>query len=334
MNKALSSRGRMEALLEHAPLDQIPVSFWRHFPVDDQSAEKLAAATIQFQNTFDFDFIKVSPASSFCIKDWGVMDEWRGNPEGTREYIGGVISSPEDWSKLKVLDPFHGSLGRQLECLRLLKKEYGSGVPIIQTVFSPLAQAKHLVENGKLLFHLRRYPQEVASGLAVIAKSTEAFISACRDIGIDGIYYAIQFGSYNLLSRHEFEVFQASFDRSLFPAMREFWLNVGHIHGTNIMAEEIAMEDYPLHIINWHDRETAPNLRDGRDLFKRVVSGGLGRMEPMLLGDTLQIKTLIDDALEQTCGKDFVLGTGCVLMQASPYGNIRFAVDYARSLPV
>ncbi len=324
----------MEALLGNAPLDQIPVSFWRHFPVDDQDAGKLAAATVQFQNTFNFDFIKVSPASSFCIQDWGVMDTWKGNPEGTREYIGGVISTPDDWSKLKVLDPNQGSLGRQLECLRLLKKEYGSGVPIIQTVFSPLAQAKHLVENGKLLCHLRQYPQEVASGLSVIAKSTEAFISACKDIGIDGIYYAIQFGSHDLLGKHEFEAFQASFDRSLFPAMREFWLNVGHIHGANIMAEEIAAQDYPMHIINWHDRETEPDLRKGREMFRRVVSGGLGRMEPMLLGDTPQIKTLIDDAFEQTGGRDFVLGTGCVLMQASPYGNIRFAVDYARSLPV
>ena len=74
----ISHRQRLENVLSGEPPDRVPVSLWRHFPVDDQTPEGLAAATASFQRRYDFDFIKVTPSSSFCLKDWGVEDEWRG----------------------------------------------------------------------------------------------------------------------------------------------------------------------------------------------------------------------------------------------------------------
>ena len=29
---------------------------------------------------YDFDLVKVTPASSFCLRDWGAEDRWTGNP--------------------------------------------------------------------------------------------------------------------------------------------------------------------------------------------------------------------------------------------------------------
>ncbi len=83
----MNHRARIEACLSGAPMDRPPVALWRHFPVDDQSPATLAAATANFQRTYDFDLVKVTPSSSFCLRDWGIKDEWRGAPEGTREYV-------------------------------------------------------------------------------------------------------------------------------------------------------------------------------------------------------------------------------------------------------
>jgi len=99
MKKHLSSRDRLSVLINKEAVDQIPVAFWRHFPVDDQTPEKLAKATIDYQNIFNFDLVKVSPSSSFCLKDWGIKDEWHGDVEGTRDYLQPVINQPEDWEK-------------------------------------------------------------------------------------------------------------------------------------------------------------------------------------------------------------------------------------------
>jgi uroporphyrinogen decarboxylase len=62
-----SHRTRLETCLSGVRPDRTPVALWRHFPVDDQIPAGLAAATIDFQRTFDFDLVKVTPASSFCL---------------------------------------------------------------------------------------------------------------------------------------------------------------------------------------------------------------------------------------------------------------------------
>src|SRR5262245_5250133 len=92
---------RLQATLRGEPVDRVAVALWRHFPVDDQSPDMLAAATVEWQTQYDFDLIKVTPASSFCLKDWGAQDRWTGNPEGTREYTQRVIQRPGDWNNLK-----------------------------------------------------------------------------------------------------------------------------------------------------------------------------------------------------------------------------------------
>ena len=107
----LSHRGRLEACISGGNPDRPPIALWRHFPVDDQTPDGLAAATIAFQKDYDFDLVKVTPASSFCLRDWGVEDEWRGATEGTREYTRRRIKNPEDWLQLEGLDPYKGYLG-------------------------------------------------------------------------------------------------------------------------------------------------------------------------------------------------------------------------------
>src|SRR5512136_1419423 len=101
-----SHRSLLETCRSGVRPNRTPVALWRHFPVDDQTPGGLAAATIDFQRTYDFDLVKVTPASSFCLKDWGVEDEWQGATEGTREYTKRRIIQPEDWGHLEVLDPY------------------------------------------------------------------------------------------------------------------------------------------------------------------------------------------------------------------------------------
>nr|MDQ3006912.1 uroporphyrinogen decarboxylase [Chloroflexota bacterium] len=98
-------RERIQAAVKGEMLDRPPVALWRHFPVDDQSPETLANAVLHFQNSYDFDLVKVTPASSFSVKDWGVDDEWVGDTEGTRRYTQRVIHDARDWESLPLLEP-------------------------------------------------------------------------------------------------------------------------------------------------------------------------------------------------------------------------------------
>jgi uroporphyrinogen decarboxylase len=310
----------MEACLSGKSLGRPPVALWRHFPVDDQEPESLAAATVDFQRTYGFDFVKVTPSSSFAVKDWGAADEWRGAPEGTREYTHHVIQQPEGWERLTVLDPQNGFLARQLESLRLIVNELGPDVPVIQTVFSPLSQAKNLVGPGALLVHLHRYPEAVKAGLKAIAETTGRFVEAARDTGIAGIFYAVQHAQYGLLSEDEFRTFGKAFDLPVLEHTQDLWLNVLHLHGEQVMFDLLA--DYPVQVINWHDRETPPSLAEARTRFPGVLCGGLRRWETMVLGSPGKVKEEARQAIEMTGGKGFVLGTGCVMLTTTPRANI------------
>lgn len=314
-----SHADRLRASLRGEIIDRPPVALWRHFPVDDQSPESLAAATLHFQAQYDFDLVKVSPASSFCLKDWGVEDAWQGDTEGTRRYTKRVIAAPADWERLPVLDASAPHLAAQLACLRAIRQALGPHVPMIQTVFSPLAQAKNLAGEENLLAHLRQDPRAVRRGLQTIAVTTQRFVEAALATGIDGIFYAVQHAQAHLLSESEYREHGLPHDRTTLEPARDLWCNVLHAHGHAIYFDLLAGLEFP--VMNWHDRDTAPGLAQAQGIYKGAVCGGIAR-------DTLVYRSAGDvaeearAALESTAGKHMILSTGCVVPVIAPHGNI------------
>ncbi len=323
----MNKRERLEAAIAGHSVDRVPVALWRHFPGDDQDPNDLAAATIAFQRRWDFDFVKVTPASSFQIKDWGAQDEWRGNTEGTRQYTSRPIQRAGDWRDLKVLDARAGALGTQLKCLQTIVEALPD-VPVIQTVFSPLAQMKNLA-GERLLIDLRQNPAECQAALEVITQSTLAFVREIAATGAAGIFYAVQHATSNLLSPAEFAGFGRVYDLRILEATRDYWLNVMHIHGDHIYFDAVA--DYPLQIWNWHDRETGPSLPDGLAKIAGAACGGIARDSVMLCGRPEQVRQQVREAIAQTNGRRYIVGTGCVTMIPTPEANIRAAIESARS---
>jgi uroporphyrinogen decarboxylase len=313
-------RHRMEACLAGERPDRTPVALWRHFPVDDQTPDGLAAAVLDFQRAYDFDFIKVTPASSFCLLDWGIHDEWQGATEGTRVYTRRVIERPEDWERLPVLDPRRGHLAEQMQCLRLINEELGPETPVIQTIFSPLAQAKNLVAGETLLVHLHRYPEAVLAGLQIITDSTVRFIEAALDTGIAGVFYAVQHAQYSLLSEDEYRRFGRPFDLAALEPAKNLWLNTLHLHGEEVMFDLFL--DYPAAVINWHDQDTPPTLVEALKRFPGSVCGGLQRERTMVLGTPGQVRAEATEAMWATGGRRFILGTGCVVPITAPRANL------------
>jgi uroporphyrinogen decarboxylase len=316
----MTHRQRMEALLSDKPLDRVPVALWRHFPVDDQEPESLARAVSDFQEQYDFDLIKVTPASSYQVKDWGASDIWKGNPEGTREYSERVIQKPEDWEKLKPLSIKKGWLAGQLQCAALLSARYSSHTPVLQTIFSPLAQAKNLAGNEHLIIHMRKHPEAVLHALNVIAETTLQFVDALVQSGVDGVFFAVQHAQHAFLSQEEFLKFGKAFDLTVLEAAQPLWCNLVHIHGENILFDQVI--DYPVQIYNWHDQSTPPNLKQGLSRLNGVVCGGLKQWQTLVLGTPEDVEREARAAIKQTGGRRFLLGTGCVTPVTAPSGNI------------
>ncbi|MFA5874008.1 MAG: uroporphyrinogen decarboxylase family protein [Anaerolineales bacterium] len=317
---SLSHRDRLQACLaEDTALDRPPVALWRHFPVDDQDPETLAGAALDFQRRYDFDLVKVTPASSFSIKDWGAEDVWEGHTEGTRRYTRRVIEKPQDWERLPALSPSSPHFARQLACLRYIRTDLSPETPLLQTIFSPLAQAKNLAGGERLVVHLRQHPEAVLKGLETIAETTRRFVEACMNIGIDGVFYAVQHAQAGLLILEEYEKFGLPFDLHILEPVKALWCNILHLHGNHIYFK--LAEQYPCQIVNWHDRETGPSLAEGLKNDLGVVCGGINQ-KTIVFGNRSEVQKEAADAIAQTGGRRFILGTGCVVPVIAPHGNI------------
>jgi len=313
---------RIQACMRGEIIDRPPVALWRHFPVDDQAPETLAKATLHFQQNYDFDLVKITPASSFCVKDWGVEDEWRGDTEGTREFTKRIIHDPSDWERLPVLDPSAPHLAAQLECLRLIRAELDPNTPVLQTIFSPLAQAKNLAGNQTLLTHLRLYPDAVMKGLEVISESTRRFIEASLGTGIDGVFYAIQHAQSDLMTIGQYVAIGLPYDQKSLEPAKALWCNLLHLHGLHIYFSHLILDSINFPIVNWHDRETFPTLAEAQQFVHEIVTCGGLRQDTLVYGNQAEVRKEAADAIQQTSGKRFVLATGCVVPVIAPHGNI------------
>ncbi len=277
---------------------------------------------MNFQKTYDFDLVKVTPASSFCLKDWGVEDAWEGSTEGTRRYTKRVIQKPQDWEKLPVLEPSAPHLAGQLACLRQIRAGLGPDVPVLQTIFSPLSQAKNLVGGETLITHIRKYPEAVLKGLETITQSTQRFVEAALETGIDGIFYAIQHAQAGLLTLDEYKTFGLPYDHKTIEPASDLWCNLLHLHGSDVYFEIVS--EFSFQIVNWHDRDTPPSLAEAQQTFAGTVCGGLGR-DTLVYREQAEVRSEARDAIAQTKGQRLILSTGCVVPIIASHGNIMAA---------
>ncbi|MCE7947410.1 MAG: uroporphyrinogen decarboxylase [Chloroflexi bacterium CFX4] len=319
----MSKRARLERAISGELPDRVPVALWRHFPGDDQRPPDFVESLLGFQRQYDWDLIKVTPASSYCLADYGAQDEWIGSLEGTNRYTRRVVQRSADWLDLRPLDPTRGTLSTQVAVLRMLKEALGSeDVPYIMTIYSPLAQAKNLAGSEMLITHLRSAPERLHTGLNTLTESTLRFIEAIRRSKPSGIFYAAQLASYASLSQAEYREFGQPYDLRILSALPgDWWLNVLHIHGEAPMFD--LFTEYPVQVINWHDRESSTDLATGKLKFQGAVCGGIGQWNPLHNGTPTEIRAMAREALDQTTGRRFILSTGCVMPITTPLANIR-----------
>lgn len=327
MPPQMSKRQRLEATFAGTAVDRPAVALWRHWPVDDQDGRRLAQATLEFQRTYDFDFIKVTPSSNFCVAGYGANSRWEGNMEGTRSWLGRIIQSPEDWTRLRPLDPDSGLLGEVVKANQAIGQAVGDDVPFIQTIFNPLSQAKNLA-GPRLLADMRQHPQEVKVGLQTITESILRFIDRLRATGAAGIFLALQHASHDLLSEAEYRAFGRPLDLQILAATEGMWFNLVHLHGRNVMFDLVT--DYPAQVVNWHDQETEPSMEAALGRTNQALCGGLRQWETMVRGTAEEVRAEALAAREATGDHRFILGTGCVAPIVVPAGNLhaaRQAVD-------
>lgn len=320
--------GRVERALAGEATDRPPIALWRHFPEDDQHADKLAAHTLAWQKRWGFDLVKFMPSGTYGVEDFGAVSVWKEQPNGARTVVKPAVVRTEDWAAIRDLDVRRGSYGRQNEALRSAARELGGSVPILQTVFSPITTARKL-STDRLYADLRRSPDAVHRALRVITDVTIRFALDALDAGAHGVFFATQQASWRILNADEFARFGRAYDLEVFAALKgKARLNMLHAHGDDVMFDTLAT--YPVEMLNWHDRTAEPDLRGACPRFPGVLVGGVNEYGALQRSDLHGVASEVRDAIAQTGGKRLILGPGCVVPISVTDAAIEAAVRAAR----
>jgi uroporphyrinogen decarboxylase len=320
---------RIRAALKGEETDRVPIALWRHWPPDDETPGGLAGVTLLWQKTYDFDLVKLTPTGTYGIEDWGGATTYTSADHGMRTVIKYGVLSAEEWPRLEQLDVTRGYLGNQIAAVPLVAGELKGSVPILQTVFSPLTTIRKLA-GDRIFTDLRLRPELFKQGLQIVAETHARFAVESMRAGAHGLFFATQCDSYRLLSEAEYREFGEPYDRIILDAVRpEAEMIMIHAHGHDIMFDLLAT--YPADAINWHDRITAPSLKEARERFSGLLVGGINEWQTLVKGPAAAIRAEIQDAIAQTGGRRYMVGPGCVVpINTSPL-HIRAAREAVES---
>jgi len=315
----MTKRERLKAALAGQTVDRPPVAFWRHWPIDDQDAEALTRATLDYQRQFDWDFIKVTPSHTYCVDDFGAKHVYRGKAIGDRDHTQRVVQRIEDWDRIQPVDIRKGVFARQLRCLRMVLDARAADTPVIQTIFNPIGMARYLADEVYVV-HLRREPERFERALTVLTEACADFARAAIAEEADGIFLSTASASFETLSAEEYRRFGRPGDLAVLKAASGGWLNILHLHGQHPMFREIA--DYPMHALNWHDRTAWPGLAEGARIFPGTLVGGVEQYTLLHFGTPAEVRAQVQDAIRQTGGRRHIVAAGCTYPLTVPDGNL------------
>lgn len=330
---------RVRATLKGQEVDRVPVSVWMHYSQYDQNPRALAEHMAEFNEKYDYDFIKMMPFGAYTTPDWGTKLDVYCDKYKEVEISAFAITCPEDYYKIEYLPPIYGTWGLQLQCAQHLSKIIKSQTPFMQTLFTPATTLRKMA-GSRLLEDMKKYPEAVHHALSAITSTTVDFAKANVEAGVSGFFLATQCASYDYLDDKMFAEFCKPYDYQVINAYKEVtYFNVLHIHGENIMYD--AVKNYPCQCLNWHDRHTAPDLKTARSLTEKTFLGGIMEV-PTIVDGRLQYNSIlrretpekviahIREAITMAGDTNFIVGPGCVADPRTPEENlaaVRAAVE-------
>ncbi len=303
--------------------EKTPISLWKHFPESDKTSEGLAKEEIAYQKRFDPDLKKISFNGLFPVIDYGIDIETYATDTGAARSTQTAIHNLEDWETLEPVDPNDGELGKQVKAVSLISKFTENTVPTMATVFSPSMVSAKLAGREQFLTHLRIDPDIVLSALKMLEGVVEEFAKACLDAGADGIFFATQQATSDLMTLAEFKKYASPYDHQVITAFsKKAEFCVTHIHGHNIHFAEVA--HYPVQALNWHEQETDPTLAAAHELFKGGLLGGLDSNGVLKSGTPQEAAAQVTKSLQDAgnARSYVIIAPACVIPLDAPVENV------------
>jgi uroporphyrinogen decarboxylase len=328
----MTSRERVWAALEGRTVDRPPVSFWGHFYHRESDAAELVEATLESWREYRWDWVKLNPRKHYHVEPWGVRYRYPGVPDVKPRLESWPVHAGGDWASVTPQPPTAGALGEQIEAVRLLRRALPSEVPLLETVFTPLAVLGEMVETpGELRAHLDSHPALVRAALEAVTVTYEPFVRELLRAGADGIYFAtVDWASADLLTPAQYRAWARPFDLRVLAAAAGGPFNVLHVCKRRNLL--FVFGDYPVAAFSWATTDpTNPTLREALGRLRAAVMGGISQDGALQADGPGAARAEYAAALAETGGRRWLAAPGCSIPPSTPAENLRAVRDAVAS---
>jgi len=319
----MTSRDRVLAALRGDEVDRVPMSFWGHVYHRESSAEELVAHTLERWRRFRWDWVKLNPRKHYHVEPWGVRYHYSGVPHAKPALEAYPVHEAADWDRIGEVAHDRGALGEQLEAVRLLRAQLPVEVPILATVFTPLAILGELTEPPALLReHLGSEPERVARALENVTRVFERFAAALMLAGADGLFLAtVDWGCRALVTPADLRRWSRPGDLRVLKAAGPSAFHTLHVcKGDNLLYE---FADYPVGAFSWDALAPGnPSLAEGLARLPGAVMGGIAHEGALQAAGPEAALMQYRRALEETGARRWLAAPGCSIPPATPEGNL------------
>ncbi|HUV31910.1 MAG TPA: uroporphyrinogen decarboxylase family protein [Acidobacteriota bacterium] len=324
-----SHRERLQMIIAGERPDRYAASFWRHFYHLEHHAEGTVEAMLEFQKRFDWDFMKINPRADYHVEDWGLRQHWSHDEFRKHTKTDFPVRTPDDWLRIEPLAPTAPVLAEHLTVVSKIRRRSDRELPILMTVFTPLAVAGRLVEeNGLLADHLRTAPEKVEVALRAITDTFVRYVSELRNAGADGLFYATtQWASRDLLTWQEYERFGVPYDLEVIRAAEADALNLLHVCSGSNYLKELSDLEYNASLYNWDASEPTNLPLDKAQLRRGAVVGGADQRGWLLQGTPDEVSRMIEKLKADNDPSRLIIGPGCSIPPETPMENLKAVKD-------
>lgn len=324
----MTGRKRVEAALEMRVADRPPVGAWGHTYREEWSPEELAGITVERARRFGWDYVKFQPRASSFAEEFGSVYHPSGHRLRGPILVRSAVPDLEAWSSVAVAN--RKALDDQVDSIRLVVRELGPDVPVIQTVFSPITVGGYLVgkAQSRVVRELRKHPEVVGPALERIAEALVDFSRRSVLAGAAGIFYAISgYAGRKVMPEDVYRDLVLPYDQAVLNALpAQAWFNAVHLCGSNLNFG--LARDLPGQAVSWSiHNQGNPSLSEGRRIAGRAVMGGLSQRATLLYGPPSRIRAEVNRAVKVTDGRGLIVAPGCSVPPRVRETNLEAVVE-------
>ncbi len=316
-NKQIPStkKGIMDAFKAGTlPQSYVPAAFFVHFSHDQKTGDSAVNAHLHFLQNTDADILKVQ----------------------FEQYVARIsgLDKQETWDNIT---PIPTDFYRPtVEIIKKIYDQVGQDVYVIPTVYSAYQVARQSLRDENIAKAGIERPEDLKRVLGYYQEALKWFVSECKEIGIQGFYMTTQGGEmkYNDIPGFFTDIIKPYDLELMNMCQKDAKLTILHICDWEGTYDDLSKYvDYPGDIVNTplHLNGKPFTLKDGEQLFRRPVLGGLQREGIIIKGTTDEVRVAVSEAIEKGPKGRMMLGADCTV-SAAPVENIHAAVATAHGV--